>query len=252
MENTENFKDLIQFKNVNVMLNGISILENINLKIPKDSWIAIIGPNGAGKTTLLLALLKQIPFIGEIVFASSNPPQNLKIGYVPQRFNMDRAMPITVIEFLIMSSQKMPLWLRMFHKHKLYALSLLDMVGIKHLANRKVGELSGGEMQRLLLALALQYEPQLLILDEPTSGIDIAGERMFCELIQSLRDKFKFTVLMVSHDLGMIMHHASYAILLNKTVIAEGHPNEVITQKNLLSLFGIHLGIADKQSIKLE
>jgi zinc transport system ATP-binding protein len=248
---SKSFNYLVQFSNVSVKLNGITILEKINLNMPHASWIAIIGPNGAGKTTLLLALLKQVAYSGKISFAlQDGSERSLRIGYVPQKYSVDRTLPITVIEFLMMSYQKMPLWFGSLKRSGAKATSLLKLVGIEQIATRRVAELSGGELQRLLLALALQYEPELLILDEPTAGIDIQGERIFCELLENLRGKLNFTILMVSHDLGMIMHHSSYAVLLNKTVIAEGAPEEVITQKNLLSLFGLHMGIADTKLIK--
>ncbi len=241
---------IIKFTNVCVELNGITILDNINLQIPCSSWTAIIGPNGAGKTTLLLSMLKQVPYRGEIIISKPDMLQNTKIGYVPQKLSIDRALPITVMEFLTMSRQWMPLWIGKFNPYKERAQFLLRLVGVEHLAERRISELSGGELQRVLLVSALQEEPDLLILDEPTAGIDIKGERIFCELLENLKKQFNFSILMVSHDIGMIMHHASYVILLNKVVIADGAPGEVITQNNLLALFGLHMGIADAQLIR--
>ena len=145
------------------------------------------------------------------------------------------AMPLTVMEFLVMGIQKRPLWLGIRPSLKEHSLGLLAMVKAEHLASRRLGDLSGGEMQRVLLALALQQEPELLVLDEPSAGVDFQGEHLFCELLDELRAAKGFTQLMVSHDLGMVFHHATHVICLKRHVFAEGTPDEVLTQENLMA-----------------
>jgi zinc transport system ATP-binding protein len=152
-------------------------------------------------------------------------------------------MPLTVVEFLVMGIQKRPLWLGIRPSLKAHSLELLSMVKAEHLASRRLGDLSGGEMQRVLLALALQQEPELLVLDEPSAGVDFQGEHLFCELLDELRAAKGFTQLMVSHDLGMVFHHATHVICLKRHVFAEGTPDEVLTQENLMALFGMHMGL---------
>jgi zinc transport system ATP-binding protein len=235
-------KSAIEFKGLSVEMGGVSILDNINANVPKGKCTAIIGPNGAGKTTLLLALLDEIKYSGNIQFNSTDSLGGVRIGYVPQRFAFDRGIPLTVIEFLSMGVQKKPFWLGISPEMKKKAAGLLFSVKAEHLLKRRLGALSGGEMQRVLLALAIQREPEILVLDEPDSGVDMKGGQVFCELLESLRKASGFTQLMVSHDLGMVAYHASHVICLNRTVIAEGPPNEVFKTDILLNIFGPHIG----------
>ena len=240
-------KSAIEFEGLSVEMGGVSILDNINANVPKGKCTAIIGPNGAGKTTMLLALLGEIKYSGNIQFDSHNSPDGIRIGYVPQRFIFDRGIPLTVIEFLSMGVQKKPFWLGISPKFQEKAAGLLFSVKAEHLLKRRLGALSGGEMQRVLLALAIQREPDILVLDEPDSGVDMKGGQVFCELLESLRKANGFTQLMVSHDLGMVAYHASHVICLNRTVIAEGPPNEIFKTDILLNIFGPHIGMLSFQ-----
>lgn len=232
----------VEFEQVTVRRGGLSILDGVNAVVPEKSCTVLVGPNGAGKTTLLLALLGEISYQGRIrLRAGQNGVP--RIGYVPQRVVMDRGMPLTVTEFLAMGAQKRPLWLGVSASVRRRAQELLDMVHAGHLTNRRVGALSGGEMQRVLLALALQRDPELLVLDEPSAGVDFEGEHLFCELLEELRAAQGFTQLMVSHDLGMVAHHATHVICLKRRVLAEGPPGEVLTDATLTALFGLHMGL---------
>ena len=125
----------------------------------------------------------------------------------------------------------------------------LASVQAEELANRAIVVLSGGELQRVLLALALQQKPDLLVLDEPAAGVDIHGEQIFCELLETLRAERGFTQLMVSHDLATVIHHATHVICLNRTVIAQVMPKEVLTNDNLMALFGLHRGVVDLETM---
>jgi zinc transport system ATP-binding protein len=239
----------ISFRNVTVERGGVSILENVTASVPRGSCTAIIGPNGAGKTTLLLALLGEISYKGYINDAYSTNGSCSKIGYVPQRLTFDRGMPITVNEFLVMGIQRKPLWFGIRSDLKKQSLELLSSVKADHLAERKLGTLSGGEMQRMLLALALQQNPELLVLDEPAAGVDFQGEYLFCELLDGLRKSKGFTQLMVSHDLATVTHHATHVICLNRKVAAEGPPRQALTSENLTAIFGMHMGLVDSRSL---
>jgi zinc transport system ATP-binding protein len=233
---------------VTVTLGGIRILDNVSALIPQGSCTAIVGPNGAGKTTLLLTLLGALPYKGKILFQGQSGKLP-RIGYVPQRLSFDRGAPLTVTEFLALGAQKKPLWLGVSRTQKKIALQILESVKAGHLADRLVGVLSGGEFQRVLLALALMQNPELLILDEPAAGVDFQGEYIFCELLDELRHKHRFTQLMVSHDLATVTHHATHVICLNHKVAAEGPPREVLTPENLSAIFGLHMGLVNLHSM---
>ncbi|MDD4309353.1 MAG: metal ABC transporter ATP-binding protein [Candidatus Cloacimonetes bacterium] len=240
---------MVKFEDITVVLGGNTILDNVTASVPKGSSTAIVGPNGAGKTTLLMALLGQIPYKGKISIASAESGDQPRIGYVPQRLNFDRAMPLTVMEFMVMGVQRMPLWFGVRNKNYSKAMSLLSMVKLDGLEKRKIGVLSGGEIQKLLLALALGQNPDLLVLDEPAAGVDYQGESVFCELLEGLRQKHGFTQLMVSHDLATVTYHATHVICMNKKVAAEGKPEDVLTNETLKAVFGIHMGLVDSNAL---
>lgn len=236
----------VVFENVTVKNQETSILDRVNAMVPRGSWSAIVGPNGAGKTTMLLTLLGMTPYSGKIRFFGNNKAP--RIGYVPQRFAFDRGMPLTVMEFMLMGRQRLPFWFGCRDDSK-RAQELLAAVRAEALGHRQMGALSGGELQRVLLALALQEEPDLLVLDEPTAGVDCEGEHVFCELLCELRSKKEFALLMVSHDLATVTHHADHVICLNRRVVAEGEPCKVLTGDTLTAMFGLHMGLVDAKAM---
>lgn len=237
----------VRFEGVTVERDGVSILDHVSAVAPKGSCTAIIGPNGAGKTTLLLALLGEITYQGHIVVSGNHLVP--RIGYVPQRLHFDRGMPLTVVEFLAMGFQKQPLWFGVATALRRQARERLELVKAEHLLERRIGALSGGELQRVLLALALQQEPDLLVLDEPSAGVDFQGELIFCEVLDELRLQKGFTLLMVSHDLATVTHHATHVICLNRKVAAEGPPRLTLTSENLTAIFGMHMGLVSPHSM---
>jgi len=237
----------VRFDEVTVERGGISILDRVTATAPKGSCTAIIGPNGAGKTTLLLALLGEINYQGRIHLSGNGRAP--RIGYVPQRLTFDRGMPLTVSEFLAMGFQKKPLWFGINTALRQQAREVLALVKAEHLVDRTIGALSGGELQRVLLALALRQEPDLLVLDEPSAGVDFQGELIFCELLDGLRRDRGFTLLMVSHDLATVTHHATHVICLNRKVAAEGPPRRTLTDENLTAIFGMHMGLVNSRSM---
>jgi zinc transport system ATP-binding protein len=239
-------KTTVHFEEVTVAARGVPILERVTASVPRGSWTNIVGPNGAGKTTLILALLGMFPYSGKIRFG--NGGGRPRIGYVPQRFAFDRGMPLTVMEFMLMGRQRLPFWFGC-RGGRGRARELLAAVQADKLEPRLLGALSGGEMQRVLLALALQEEPDLLVLDEPTAGVDFQGEQIFCELLDGLRRDRGFTQLMVSHDLATVTHHATHVICLNRRVVAEGPPRKVLTGETLTATFGLHMGLVNARAM---
>lgn len=240
----------IRLEEVSVRLGGVPILDHVNAVVPGGESTAIVGPNGAGKTTITLAILGQLPYSGRILFdglpAGRRRP---RFGFVPQKLHFDRDIPMTVLDFLLSGIQRMPLFIG--HSPRLVAqiMPMLEEVECTHLVKRSFGALSGGEMQRVLLAQALLQKPEVLILDEPTAGVDFKGDQLCCELLLKIRKKWGFTQLMISHDLATVTAHAHHVICLNRSVMAQGEPRVVLTHKVLTETFGLHLGVPDTSKI---
>jgi zinc transport system ATP-binding protein len=240
----------IQCKNITVTADGLKILDSISTFIPESSVTAVIGPNGAGKTTLLKVLLGKINFSGQLNFVDSEGREIVpNFGYVPQNMNFDRGLPVTVIDFLVMPFRSRPLWMGKKKEIVELARENLNLVEAGHLVDRSLGKLSGGELQRVLLASALTGKPDLLLLDEPVSGIDISGEKMFCDLLDSIQKKKRFTMVIVSHDLSIVSNHAEYVLCLNKKMICQGKTAEILTPDNLQNVFGHHTEIVRRHHL---
>ncbi|MDM5263492.1 ABC transporter ATP-binding protein [Sulfurovum sp. XTW-4] len=210
---------VIDIKNVSFAYDKQMILENINLNVEEKDFLAIIGPNGGGKSTLLkliLGLLK--PQKGSISVLGKAPSKSLtQIGYVPQNTNVNTDFPIKVIEVVMMGhvGGKKPLF--GYGKEEiLCAMGALTQVGMENFAQTKIGALSGGQRQRVMIARALCAHPQILILDEPTSSIDISGQKEIYELIKKLNESI--TILVVSHDISVILEYANKAAHVNKSL----------------------------------
>jgi zinc transport system ATP-binding protein len=231
----------IEIRNLGVCLRKIDILQEVYCSIPARQTTAVIGPNGAGKTTLLLAILGLVPYTGSIDFNFVNKGLP-SIGYVPQRLEFDRGLPCTVEDLMSTAISNKALWLGKKKKIKEQVRVGLERVGAEGLKNRFIGKLSGGEMQRVLLAMALEGNPSILLLDEPTAGIDAPGEQMFCDLLSDIQKQADLTVILISHDLSVVSNHAQHVICLNKTVRCSGGLN-TLTEENLLKTFGLHVQI---------
>ena len=206
---------------------------------------ALIGPNGAGKSTLLKAIAGLIPHTGVIEFCTENTcgAGRPRIGYVPQYLDFDRGTPITVLDFLSIKEQRRPLWFGHKKESINAAKDGLAWVGASRLLDKPLGGLSGGEMQRVMLAFALLGRPDVILMDEPVSGVDASGEEIFLELLRKLQSEKHFTVVLVSHDLSIVSSHADHVICLNRTVRGQGKTMEVLTPENIARLFGAHSAI---------
>ena len=205
-------------------LGGRRILDQVSLSIQPGQITTVIGPNGAGKTCLLRVLLGlQAPTEGAVTRR-----RGLRIGYMPQRIQVDPVLPITVARFLTLGGA-VP---------KSRQLDVLREVGVGHLLKQPVQSVSGGEMQRVLLARALLREPQLLALDEPAQGLDVAGQGEVFQLIEALRDRYGCGVLMVSHELHLVMAAADEVVCLNQHICCTGRPEVVTRDPAYLRLFG--------------
>lgn len=226
---------LLRVCNLKIELNHQLILDNISFEIRKNETSAIIGPNGAGKTTLFRALLGLIPYQGEIEWQSG-----IKIGYVPQKLFIDRDLPLTTKEFFVLKGKEIAnheietvLLAVGFEKDKPHKRHVED-----HILNRKIGVLSGGELQRILIAWALLDHPDVLLFDEPTAGIDLSAETTIYSLLHELQIKKNLTILLISHELQVVYKYATNVICLNKKTVCFGPPKEILGKENLTKLFG--------------
>lgn len=223
---------LLEVRNLTVAYNGQPVIENISFSADEGDIFGIIGPNGAGKTTLLRALLNQVAYQGEVIWQA-----DARIGYVPQRFELDRTLPLTGQEFLLLRHGA-PFWLPR-ERDRQEIFEALSHVGARQAAHRRLGELSGGEFQRLLIAAALLGRPNVLLCDEPTAHIDLAGEETVYNLIWHLAREYRLTVFFISHDFTMLYTHANRVLCLNRTLLCSGPPQDVLTPQQLRDLYGM-------------
>jgi zinc transport system ATP-binding protein len=217
-------KALISARGLCVERNGRELLAQVDLDICEREIVTLIGPNGAGKTTLVRVLLGlEEPDRGEV-----RRRADLRIGYVPQRFDVDAVIPMTVERFLRLGGAGRANGVE----------AILSEVSAGHVQHRQLSQLSGGELQRVVLARALLREPDLLVLDEPVQGVDYAGEAELYNLIARLRDERGFGVLLVSHDLLIVMARSDRVVCLNRHVCCSGVPETVAQHPSYVRLFG--------------
>ena len=234
----------IEMKNISVISGEDTLLDHVNLTFHCGELTALIGKNGAGKTTLLRTLLGERHYKGKISFTDHHGTvlPVPKIGYVPQHLDFDKSMPVSVADFIAAAKGGNAVWFGKNKKMKESIQKMLDDMECGYLADRRLGALSGGELQRVLLALATDPVPDLLVLDEPVSGVDVAGLDLFYKRIMELRDEQHMAVLLVSHDLGLIRKYADKVVLLDKTVVAEGEADDVFKTDAFKEAFGFQLG----------
>ena len=200
--------------------------------------MAIIGPNGAGKTTLLRAIIGEIPCEGKINYlVKASPGKMPRIGYVPQKIDLDQDGPISVLDLVATTITRDPIWLGIRKNVRREAEDILKKVACEKLIDKRIGELSGGELQRVLLAMAMTPVPDLLLLDEPISAVDVKGISLFYDIVTGLKKQYDISIIMVTHNLAGIVPYADRMILLNRTIIAEGTPQEVLSDKKCWTYF---------------
>ncbi|MBN2398873.1 MAG: metal ABC transporter ATP-binding protein [Candidatus Aminicenantes bacterium] len=221
---------ILEVKNLSVRFAGNTALDHVSFTIEKDAIIAVIGPNGSGKTTLLKAILGLVPYHGEIRLFASTVRQVLpQLGYVPQRFAFDTTFPLTVEEFINLTCR---------NPEKLPVGGVLEETGMKDFKGKMIGELSGGQLQRVLLAHAMLHRPRILFLDEATSGIDVEGLSDFYSTIHRLNREHGVTVMMVSHEISMVYKFSDRIICLNRDLISHGETKTALTGEVLKKLYG--------------
>lgn len=235
----------MEVRNVQAALGGQVVLRGVDMRVPVGQLVALIGPNGSGKTTLLRCLLGlQKISAGEIkLFGQSDLTAALRrVGYVPQHFNLERSFILSVREFLALRLRETRHWFWRSHKaiDELIQSSLAE-IGIGRLLERPLARLSGGQLQRVLIAFSLLGNPDLLLLDEPTAGVDTPGELTFYDLISEIQRKRHLTAILVSHDLSMVYRHAAWVYALNGVICCEGPPEQVMNAESLKQAYGMHV-----------
>lgn len=215
---------LVSARNLNYDIGARQILHHISLDILPRQILTLIGPNGAGKTTLVKLILGLLQPTGGTI----SRQQKLRVGYMPQRLHTDLSMPLSVDKFLSLA----------VHAQRNRIEAALEEVGAGRLRHNQLHSLSGGEMQRVLLARALIRDPELLVLDEPVQGVDVAGQVELYRLISRIRDEHQCGVLMVSHDLHLVMSSTDEVLCLNQHICCHGHPEQVSNDPAYLELFG--------------
>ena len=213
----------VSFEHVNLQLGGVPILHDVSFRAKPGELMCVVGSNGGGKTSLIRSLLGQMPHTGTIRIESDGP---IQIGYVPQFLEIDRTLPLTVANIMTVMVQRKPAFFGTTRKHASEIEAALDKVGFLEKRNRRFGGLSGGERQRVMFAQALMPEPDLLVLDEPTSNMDEAGTRRIEELVLELNTAGT-TVLWVNHDGAQVRRVAQSAIVVEGTITFQGAPGEM-------------------------
>ena len=229
----------IEVDKLTVSFGAQTPLKDVSLHIHCGELTALIGTNGAGKTTLLRALLGQIEYTGTIRHLTSDgrPAADLRTGYVPQQLEFDRSSPVTVMDFMAGSLSRRPVFLGVSKRTRERVLAALGRTHCAQLADRALGALSGGELQRVLLALALTPQPDLLILDEPVSGVDQNGMETFYQTVDELKHRNHMAILLVSHDLSVVERYADRVVLMQGTVIKQGSPEVVFDSPEFEQVF---------------
>lgn len=218
---------MLEVENLCVKFGEVEVLKGLSFNVRRGDSLAVIGPNGAGKTVLFQALIGSIPYQGSVRWAPG-----VKIGYVPQKLDLERDVPITGLDFLRARAS-------VARVSNSEILRVLDLVGISHAFSRNmIGAFSGGQFQRLLLGFALLGQPNVLMLDEPTAGIDEPGQRRMNEVVRHLQADQGLTVLFISHELSVVYQYATQVLCLGRKRACFGPPRTILTPELLEEVYG--------------
>lgn len=220
----------LRIQNLSVRKGSTTILRDVNMHVHCGEMIALIGPNGAGKSTLLKAILGQQEYEGIVTFSSPGVRHRRlpRIGYVPQSPNFDPGECLSVADLFACCMARRPAFLGLSKTMRQTATKCLSRVRASELIDKRVGALSGGELQRVLLALALEPLPNILILDEPLSGVDVEGMTALMDMLDEIRKTYDLSIVMTTHDFSALERYADQAVLIDGTVIAQGDPKSVL------------------------
>ena len=222
---------LLAVENLSVTLDGVAVLSDVSFSARQGEALAVIGPNGAGKTVLFRALLGLLRHEGLVRWRPG-----VRIGYVPQRFAVERSAPITAMEFCLLKSP------RFWRPSAAFIRQVNDEIALMGLdpsiLHKHLGELSAGQTQRLLIAWAMLQQPDVLLLDEPTAGVDAGFGDTIYSLIRRVQTEHGLTILLISHDLSVVYRYAQNVLCLNKSIVCQGPPVEALNPEALTTLYG--------------
>lgn len=229
----------LRIQNLSVKIGADAILKDVNLHIHCGQMVALIGPNGAGKSTLIKAILGQRDYEGIIAFSAPGmrhrkPP---RIGYVPQSPSFDPGDPVSVADLFACCLSRRPAFLGLSPAMRDKTSECLERVHGQDLIDKRIGTLSGGELQRVLLALALEPLPNILILDEPLSGVDVEGQTGLMDMLDEIRKRYDLSILMITHDFGMLPTYADQVVLIDHAIVKKGAPKEVLESEEFRNVF---------------
>lgn len=228
----------LRIQNLHVKIGNDHILENIDLHVHCGELVALIGPNGAGKSTLIKAVLGQQEYDGIISFSMPGQrSRKARIGYVPQSPSFDPGDPVSVADLFSCAKGKRPAFFGMSNKNREEILNCLSRVHAEELIHKRIGTLSGGELQRVLLALALDPLPNILILDEPLSGVDVEGSYILMEMLDELRKTYDLSILMTTHDFSALQKYADQVILIDHRICSQGSADQVLESPEFRRVF---------------
>lgn len=231
----------LKIEHLSVRVGSELILDDVNLHMHCGQIVALIGPNGAGKSTLIRSILGQRDYEGSISFHSADGSSSrLRIGYVPQSPSFTPGDPMSVMDLFTCCNSRRPAFLRPAKAMREKILSCLSNVHGESLIDKRIGSLSGGELQRVLLALALEPMPNILILDEPLSGVDVEGMELLMQMLDEIRKKFDLSILMTTHDFSTLERYADRVVLLNGKILRKGTPLDVLNSDEFAQAF--HMG----------
>ena len=229
----------LRIQNLSVQIGSDKILKDVNLHIHCGQMVALIGPNGAGKSTLLKAILGERDYDGVIAFSAPGmrhrkPP---RIGYVPQSPSFDPGDPVSVADLFACCMSRRPTFTGLSAAMRDKTLECLERVHGEDLIDKRVGTLSGGELQRVLLALALEPLPNILILDEPLSGVDVEGQTGLMDMLDEIRKRYDLSILMTTHDFAMLHQYADKVVLIDRGILKKGTATEVLESEEFRRIF---------------
>jgi len=233
----------VSLNNVSVKRGSQVLISDVSLELRCGEITAVIGANGAGKTTLIRAILGDIKHTGTVSFNdhNGNLVSGIKIGYVPQQLNFDLSSPVSVADLFCSVKTHLPVFMGGSKSARARMMAQLKDAGCEKLHSRRLGELSGGELQRIMLALALDPIPDLLILDEPVSGVDAGGLEQFYKTVSELRRKYHMAIILISHDLELVARYADTVALMGGKLLCNGVPEYVYATDEFKKVFGNHV-----------
>ena len=228
----------LRIQDLSVKIGNDTILQDINLHIHCGEMVALIGPNGAGKSTLIKTILGQQPYEGIVTFSvPGQRSRKAKIGYVPQSPTFDIGDSVSVADLFACCMSRRPAFLGQSAAMREKIMECLERVRSENLIDKRIGALSGGELQRVLLALALEPLPNILILDEPLSGVDVEGMETLMDMLDEIRKTYDLSILMITHDFSMLACYADQVVLMDRQIVRQGSAADVLESEEFRKVF---------------